>query len=164
MAYSNLDLEGDVDLVRAWPNQRAAAEMLGISESALSRNTDFEFEPVGGQARHYRPRIVLEAGASYKRRSLNAIAAGLLAHASEHGRSEHFEPVKAEIDGFFAHRSTVPIDRERFLRDASRALPRRLFHEVQRAFDQGVIEEPELESADFEYAGTQSKLAGGPQA
>lgn len=144
MAHYVLD---NTQLATQWPNQRETAEMLGISESTLSRRTDLDFE-TAGHARHYRPTTILQAGAIYKRRSLNELAAELIAFAQKNGGEEYAEQVRAEVDEFFANRPGVPVDRERFLKEAQRALPRRLFREVQRAFDQGVTEEPELHGAE----------------
>lgn len=141
----------DVDLALAWPTQAAAAQMLGLSASILSRRQDLAFATVGAKGRHYSPAAVLEAGVIYKRRSLNAIAAKLLAYARHNG-PQHLESVQGEIESFFAERPAPPVDRERFLKEARRALPRRLFREVERAFEEGVPAEPELQGAEVEFA------------
>ncbi|HEU4906671.1 MAG TPA: hypothetical protein VFT19_11245 [Solirubrobacterales bacterium] len=149
----------DVDLVAAWPNQHVAAEMLGVSGSTLSRRDDLEFEVAGARTRHYRPAAVLRAAAYYKRRSLNAVAAKLIAHAREHGGEDRAGEVQTEVDAFFAQRPSEPVDRERILREARRALPRQLYLEVQRAFEQDVAGEPELQGAEVDF-GARSVEAG----
>lgn len=142
----------DPDLIATWPTEDAAAVMLGVTGSVLAGRDDLERELVDSTSRHYRPTAVLCAGADYKRRSLNALAAKLIAYAREHGDEQHAERVRAEIDDFFASRPTVPVDKGRILKQARRALPRQLYVGVQRAFDQGVLEEAELRGADVDFA------------
>lgn len=137
----------DVALTSAYPSQREAAAMLRVSASALSRCDRIESVQVGGRGRHYSPKAVLAAGAFYKKRSLNEIAAELLDYARRHGDEAAAGRAKAEIDEFFVNRTADPVDRDLFLKQARRSLPRSLYLEVERALEQGVAAEPELVGA-----------------
>lgn len=154
---SNPPTEAEMDFLAIWPDQRAAAKMLGVSESQLA-DRDLESELGVTGRRHYRPSAVLEAGAIYKHRSLNSLAAELLAHAEGNGPAEHLEPLRAEIDQFFVARAARPVDRERFRREARRALPTRLFEEVERAFAAGTpLAQPELRGAEVDVGAADQK-------
>jgi hypothetical protein len=109
--------------------------MLGVSEARVSRST-FDAIPVGGRSKHYRPRVVLEAAASYRQRSLNEVAGDLVAYAATNA-PEHEADVRQEVEDFFATRVTPPIDKERFLDQARRTLPRRLYTQIKRAYEHG---------------------------
>lgn len=125
----------------AYPSQSVTARILGISEAQLSRRK-FEYVPAGGRGKHYRPRVVLEAAEIYRRRSLNEVAGDLIAYAVERAPEAYRQEVRQEVEDFFATRGSSSIDRERFLAEAQRTLPRRLYAQVKRAYDHG--------SRDFE--------------
>jgi hypothetical protein len=125
----------DIPVARASPSQREAAKLLGISEARLSRS-EFEPIPAGARSKHYSPRVLLEAAAFYRERSLNEVAGDLVAYASQHA-PEHAEVVREEVEDFFSSRATPPIDPERFLEEARRTLPRRLYAQIKRAYEDG---------------------------
>jgi hypothetical protein len=146
----NSDIADITDVIQAYPSQLEAAGMLRISASVLSRNEEIESVQVGSRGRHYSPVAVLSAGAFYKKRSLNEIAAELLDYARQHGDEEILAKVKAEVDQFFVHRTVEPVDRELFLKQARLALPSPLFQEVKRAFDHGISVDPELVATEVD--------------
>jgi hypothetical protein len=121
--------------------------MLRVSASALSRCDQIEAVQVGGRGKHYSPKAVLTAGAYYKKRSLNEIAAELIDYGRQHGDEDAVAQATTEIDDFFVNRSADPVDRDLFLRQARRSLPSALYREVERAFEPGVAAEPELVGA-----------------
>ena len=125
------DLEAGT--VLAYPTQREAAAFLGISESTLSRSHLTGIR-AGGRGLRYRPADVLGEAMKHKRRSLNEIAADLLAYARENAPSRADE-VRAEIETFFERRPRPVLDSERFLAEAERTLPRRLYEQVKQAYE-----------------------------
>jgi hypothetical protein len=128
--------ERDVPVARAYPSQREAAKLLGVSETRLSRSSDFEAITAGARSKHYAPTVLLEAAAFYRRRSLNEVAGDLIAYTVEHA-PEYEQDVRADIESFFASRATPPINREQFLEEARRTLPRRLYGQIKRAYEHG---------------------------
>ncbi|MGO9321166.1 MAG: hypothetical protein ACLQBY_10255 [Solirubrobacteraceae bacterium] len=127
--------ERDIPVARAYPSQREAAELLGVKEARLSRS-DFEPIPAGARSKHYPPRVLLEAAAFYRERSLNEVAGDLIAYATQHA-PDHADQVRAEVEDFFGSRATPSIDREQFLEQARRTLPRRLYTQIKRAYENG---------------------------
>lgn len=147
MAYET-HLTELTDMIPAYPSQREAAAMLRISASVLSRCKKVEAVSVGERGRHYSPGAVLTAGAIYKKRSLNELAAELLEYAREHGDEEAVARARREIDKFFLTRTVEPVDREVFLQQARRSLPGSLFREVERAFEEGVSADADIVATD----------------
>jgi hypothetical protein len=124
----------DIPVAVAYPSQRQTAKLLGIKESRLSRANGEAIKLPGGV--RFPPRVVLELGAAFRQRSLNEVAGDLLEHVHQHA-PDYEEHVRSEIDEFFANRSTGPLDPDRFLEEARRTLPRRLFEQVRRAYEAG---------------------------
>jgi hypothetical protein len=141
----------DSGTVLAYPTQREAARMLGISESTLSRSK-LDGIRAGARAVHYRPTVILTEAAKHKRRSLNEVAADLLRYARDNaaGSVDH---VQGEIEDFFATRQRPPVDGDRFLAEAERTLPRRLYEQVKRAYDYNVDGRPIQLVGDTIHAG-----------
>jgi hypothetical protein len=92
-----------------------------------------------GRGRHYSPTSVLTLAARYRRRTLNEVA-GSLMDRTRRLAPESTDAVRAEIEKFFADRPSPAIDRDRFLDEARRSLPRRLFEQVQRAYADGSVD------------------------
>ena len=128
----------DIPIAVAYPSQRETAKILRVSESSLSRSKADVAEAfhVGDRGRRYSPRMILELAAHHRKRSLNEIAGDIVAYASAH--APDYEPrVRAEVEDFFAARATPPIDKQRFLEEARRTLPRRLYEQIKHAYDEG---------------------------
>ncbi len=126
--------ELDLPVAAVYPSQRETAKILGIKESRLSRANDGAIRVSGGI--RFPPQLVLELAAKYRESSLNEVAGALLEHVRANA-PEHEDHIKAEIDEFFATLSSPPLDPERFLDEARRTLPRRLFEQVRRAYEEG---------------------------
>lgn len=96
--------------LQAYPNIRAAAQMLGVSASTLSRRADRTAERRGERDRVLPPAEVLRLASVFRRRSVNDIAQALLDHARATAPDE-VTRVEEDIEGFFeAH--TVAEQRE----------------------------------------------------
>lgn len=127
----------NIPIAVTYPSQRETAKMLGVSESSLSRSKIDGIEPynVGERGRHYSPKMILELAAHHRKRSLNEVAADIMAYSNAH--SPEYEPqVRAEVEDYFAARATPAIDRQRFLEEAKRTLPRRLYEQIKNAYDE----------------------------
>jgi hypothetical protein len=133
----------DLEPVTAFPTQREVAAMLRVGESRLSK-LNAERITVSPREVRYRPRVVLELAAHYRKRSLNEVAGDLVSYAQEHA-PELLENVRQEIEDFFANRATPPVDRAVFLQEARRTLPRRVFEQVRKAYDVGGAQGEPLE-------------------
>jgi hypothetical protein len=125
--------ETHIAVAKAYPSQAAAAKMLAISEAQLSRS-EHRALPAGARGRHYSPRTILEAAVEYRRRSLNEVAGDLIAYAAKHA-PEHEDEIREDVEEFFAEQQTPEINRDKFLEEARRTLPARLYTEVKRAYD-----------------------------
>lgn len=128
----------------AYPNQREAARMLGISESTLSRRSDLATIPVGERERRYPTVSVLGAASFYKKRTLNQVAGDLLSHAAA-ADPAYRDLVQEEIDHYFKQR-VPPLDPQRFLDEARRTLPRHLYDRVLQTYQVGLPTATQLSS------------------
>jgi hypothetical protein len=143
MAVDGID--ADLAPASAYPSQREAAEMIGISESALSRS---EVQAIqAGRGRHYRPTDVLDLTAHYRQRTLNEVAGMLIARAEQCG-DDAAARVRDDIENYFAALQPPEVDRSLFLEEARRTLPRRLYEQVLRAYEDGSVESIEAQYAD----------------
>lgn len=116
--------------LHAYPNLTAAAEMIGISPSTLSRRQDLVAEPRGDRDRVLRPQEVLRLAAVYRQRSLNDVAQDLVDHARTASPDEATR-VEEEVETFFEGRSISDDHRAEFLDLARRLLPASLYAEVE---------------------------------
>jgi len=128
--------------LRAHPNIRAAAEMLGVSASTLSRRQDLASERRGERDIVLAPAEVLRLGGIYRKRSLNDVAQDLLEHASAVGAEEQ-RRVEEEIEAFF-EASTISAQRDELLRLARRLLPPALSEQIEASLAREARELPDL--------------------
>lgn len=121
--------------LRAYPTLSAAARMIGVAPSTLTRRNDLEPLQRGDRDQVLPPVEVLRLAAIYRKQSLNQVAADLVAAAVGHG-AEEAQRVEAAVEDFFSERSA---DRsvDGFLSDAKRFLPAELYEEVEKAVMRG---------------------------
>jgi hypothetical protein len=116
--------------LQAYPNLTAAAKMIGVSASTLSRRDDLVSEPRGDRDRVLRPAEVLRLTSIYRQRSLNDVAQDLIDHA-RNASSEDADRVEKEVEAFFESRANSDNRRDEFLALARRLLPQSLYSEVE---------------------------------
>jgi len=128
--------------LQAYPNIRAAAQMLGVSASTLSRRADRTAERRGERDRVLSPAEVLRLASVFRRRSVNDVAQALLDHVSATAPDE-VTRVEEEIEGFFeAH--TVAEQRDELRRLARRMLPPSMCEQIDSVLDQEAGELPDI--------------------
>jgi hypothetical protein len=115
--------------LQAYPNIRAAAEILGVSASTLSRRQDVSTERRGERDVVLAPGEVLRLAGIYRKRSLNDVAHDLLEHARPAGPDEQ-RRVEEEVEAYF-EANTITAQREELLRLARRMLPPDLYEQIE---------------------------------
>jgi len=128
--------------LQAYPNIKAAADILGVSASTLSRRQDLVSEHRGERDVALRPAEVLRLAAIYRKRSLNDVAQDLLEHAHAVGAEEHVR-VEEEIEAFF-DANTIAAQREQLSRLARRMLPPELCEQIEASLGQEARELPDM--------------------
>ena len=128
--------------LQAHPNIRAAAEMLGLSASTLSRRQDVTRERRGERDVVLAPAEVLRLAAIYRNRSLNDVAHDLLVHARAAGPDEQ-RRVEQEIEAFFETTASSADQSEQLLVLARRLLPAALSEQIEAVLEEGGDELPE---------------------
>jgi hypothetical protein len=118
------------DSLRAYPNIRAAAKMLDVAASTLSRRGDLVAEARGERDQVLPPGEVMRLAGIYRKRSLNDVAQDLIDLARE-SSPEDATRVEAEIESYFEAQAIGPGERERFLESARRLLPPELVRQVE---------------------------------
>jgi hypothetical protein len=126
-ADNTLSLEG-------YPNLSAAAKMLGVSRSTLSRREDIASEHRGERDLVMPVAEVLRLARIYRKRSINDVAQGLLEHA-EAADPESRARIEAEIEAHFAKHSTSG-EQAQLLELARRLLPPDALAAVEASLDQ----------------------------
>ncbi|MCW2982945.1 MAG: hypothetical protein JWR63_515 [Conexibacter sp.] len=121
--------------LRAYPTMSAAARMIGVSPSTLSRRDDCEPLQRGSRDHVLPPAEVMRLAAIYRKRSLNEVAADLVALGAQHGPQDH-DRVEDAVEAFFAGRSRSESVDE-FLAQAKRHLPSKLYQEVRKTVREG---------------------------
>jgi hypothetical protein len=132
----------------AYPNLQAAAKMLKVSASTLSRRSDIVVEDRGERDRVLAPSEVLRLAGVYRKRSLNDVAQDLINHAVKDSPDDAMR-VEEEVETFFEGRAMSDDRRQDFLAVARRLLPDGLYNEVESAVAEPVAE---LASAIIGYA------------
>jgi hypothetical protein len=107
--------------------------MLDISSARLLRS-EFKSVKAGGRMGAYSPQTILEAAAHYRKRCLNEVALDIVRYAAKHVPALE-EQIGEEVNHFFATRKHPPIDRAKFLEEARRTLPARLYAQVKHTYD-----------------------------
>ena len=122
-----------VALLAAYPTLRQAARMVGVSPSSLSRR-NLPVEHVAGVGDKLRPRLVLELAAYYRRRDEYEVGGALVDYAQTHA-PDYLGEVEHEIDAYFKDTSKrdASLETGRFLEDARRRLPAKLYAQVERS-------------------------------
>lgn len=128
--------------LQAYPNIRAAAEILRVSASTLSRRSDVASERRGERDLVLGPAEVLRLAAIYRKRSLNDVAQDLLEHAGAAGPEEQ-RRVEEEIEAFF-EANTISAQRDEFLRLARRILPPELCEQIEASLGREARELPDM--------------------
>ncbi len=135
-------IPGSGESLQARPNIRAAAQMLGVSASTLSRRADRTAERRGERDRVLSPAEVLRLASVFRRRSVNDVAQALLDHVSATAPDE-VTRVEEEIEDFFeAH--TVAEQRDELRRLARRMLPPSMCEQIDSVLDQEAGELPDI--------------------
>lgn len=116
--------------LQAYPNLRAAAEMIGVSASTLSRRKDLVAESRGDRDRAVPAIEVLRLVAIYRQRSVNDVAQDLVDHARQSSPGEAAR-VEEEVETFFESRTISDDRRDEFLGLARRLLPSSLYTAVE---------------------------------
>lgn len=125
----------DISLL-AYPTLSQAADMLGVTASTLSRREDLVFERMGERDKRIPAREVLRQAAIHRRRSINAVAADLVEYAQRHA-PESAQVVQDEVEQFFAELEKPATPASEFLAEAKRALPAKLYREVEKVYAGG---------------------------
>ena len=119
--------------LEAYPNISAAAKMLGVSASTISRRRDLRAETRGERDRVLAPGEVLRLGRIFRKRSINDVAQSLLEYAEQFGQEVKAQ-VEREIEAHFDEYTIVArVDELRML--ARQLLPRELADEVEASLD-----------------------------
>ena len=116
--------------LQAYPNIRAAAKIIDVSASTLSRRADLVAERRGERDRVLPATEVLRLAAVYRKRSLNDVAQDLINHAAETSPEEAAR-VEEEVEAFFEDRVISEDRRDEFLALARRLLPASLYKQVE---------------------------------
>lgn len=128
--------------LEAYPNISAAAEMLGVSASTISRRPDLRADARGERDRVLTPGEVLRLCRIFRKRSINDVAQALLDHAAQFGPEAHAR-VEREIEGHFErHTVAAQIDELRTL--ARQMLPPELATQVEASLDRPAGDMPTL--------------------
>lgn len=130
------------DSLEAYPNISAAAEILGVSASTISRRSDLSAEARGERDRVLTPGEVLRLGRIFRKRSINDVAQSLLERAGQYG-DEARAQVEREVEAHFDEYS-VAADIEELRRLGREFLPPELATEVEAALDRTAGEMPTL--------------------
>ena len=128
--------------LQAYPNIRAAAQMLGISASTLSRRADRSVERRGERDRVLPAAEVLRLGAVFRKRSLNDVAHDLLEHARTASPDEA-QRIESEIEAFFEASVVSADQREQLVTLARRLLPADLCAQIETVLQERGAELPE---------------------
>lgn len=126
-----------------YPSLSAAAAMIGVATSTLSRRADIDAHDRGARDRVLAPGEVLRLATIYRTRSLNEVAGGLIEYAEQHAPGES-ERIEAEVEAFFADRSYDGDSRRSDdLLDELRAhLPSELYAEVEERIRESAARKP----------------------
>lgn len=116
--------------LQAYPNISAAAALLGVDASTLSRRSDLVTHRRGERDRVLPPVEVMRLAAIYRKRSLNDVAYDLIEHARAADTAE-VSRVEEHIQSFFDSRELRDEERANFLEVARRLLPASLSKEVE---------------------------------
>jgi hypothetical protein len=128
----------------AYPNLSAAAAMLGVAVSTLSRRDDLQAQARGERDRVLEPSEVMRLAYVFRKRSVNEVAGELIAYAQAHEPALVAE-VEADVEQFFIDRANEDDrhdDREAFLAAAKRMLPSKLYNQVERTVEAGGTQAP----------------------
>jgi hypothetical protein len=122
----------DPGVLAAYPTLRAAARILGVDPSALSKKKDLP-TLARGEERRFPPALVLELARHYNRRALAAVASDLLDYAYANAE-DYARFVDDEIEAAMGPSPATGVNGDAFLAEAQRALPGDLFAAVLRAY------------------------------
>lgn len=121
---------------RAYPTQSAAAAMLCVAESTLSRairRHGIVVQRAGDRDRHVAAGDVLRLNDIFRRKIAEELAGELVAYA-ETREPSLVDVVAGEVTAGLELLSAPGLDGEGFLDELRRVLPARLYHEVERIY------------------------------
>jgi len=130
-----------------YPNIRAAAKMLSIAPSTLSRRDDLRAERRGERDRVLPPAEVLRLGTVYRRRSLNDVGQELIEHARQISREEGAR-VEEDVEAFFEERAGSSEAREEVLERARELLSAEEYERVKATLSEPAERLPEAFSGN----------------
>ncbi|HEV3164865.1 MAG TPA: hypothetical protein VGZ22_12620 [Isosphaeraceae bacterium] len=118
----------------AYPTLSAAAGMVGVAPSTLSRIRDLAVVEIGSHEKRVPPGELLRLGEHYKKVSLNGTAAELLEYARREA-PEHEGAIERQIETYFAARSqpAAPMSVADFIALAKAKLPSPLADSIAAA-------------------------------
>jgi hypothetical protein len=125
-----------VDALQAYPTLSSAARILGVAPSTLSRRTDLQIEARGERDKVLRPAEVMRLAVVYRKRSLNEVAADLVAHVREHA-PDATDAVDEELETFIDQLARPASELDQLLELAERNLPENVVAEIRRVIDAG---------------------------
>lgn len=121
--------------LQAYPNIRAAASILGVAPSTLSRRADLHAEARGERDRVLPASEILRLAAVFRKRSLNDVAYDVLEHARAAAPDE-VQRVENEVEAFFEGNAVhYSEQREELVTLAHRLLPADLCTEIEAALE-----------------------------
>jgi hypothetical protein len=136
-------LTNDLDSLQVYPNLSAAARILEVSASTLSRRDDIAVERRGDRDVAIPVAEVLRLAAIYRRRSLNDVAQALLDRARAAAPTDASR-VEEEIEEFFEQQRVTDDQKEQFIVLARRLLPASVSAEIVRILEEQASELPDL--------------------
>jgi hypothetical protein len=116
--------------LKAYPNMRVAAEILGVAASTLSRRKDIKVEARGARDRVLSAGEMLRLGSIFRKRSLNDVAYDLLEHA-QRSAPEDAGRVQEEIEEYFDSEIVGETSREQLVTLAHRMLSATLCEQIE---------------------------------
>jgi hypothetical protein len=116
--------------LNVFPNIRAAAGMLGVAASTLSRRADVHPQARGDRDRLLPATEVLRLASIFRRRSINDVAQDLLDYAGKHAPQDAGS-VAEEIEQYFEDAALSESAREQLLTLAHRMLSPALCEQIE---------------------------------
>lgn len=141
-----------------YPSLSAAASMIGVATSTLSRRGDLDVTDRGARDRVLAPREVLRLAAIYRKRSLNEVAGALIEYAELRAPAEAAR-IENEVEAFFADRVSgdSPRQGDDLLEELRAHLPSELYEEVERRMQETTARIPAAITGEVEHSPARSQ-------
>lgn len=129
--------------LKAYPNISAAAAVLGVAPSTLSRRADIRAEPRGARDRVLAVAEVLRLASIFRKRSINDVAYDLLEQARAQA-PEDAATVQEEIESYFEAETVGERQREQLATLAHRLLPAELCEQIDAELERTGVRLPDV--------------------